>query len=64
MKCVGKGLKINAGKCKVMVLGREEGLECEDCINKICLEHVLELKYLDVFWMNHVQMRQSIVERW
>ena len=26
-------LKINAGKSKVMFLGREEGLECEVCVN-------------------------------
>ena len=26
--CRRRGLKVNAGKCKVMVLGRGEGLEC------------------------------------
>ena len=30
----------------VMVLGGEEGLECEVGINGICLEHVSEFKYL------------------
>ena len=28
-----RGLKVNAGKSKVMVLGGEEGLECEVCVN-------------------------------
>ena len=27
--CKRKGLKVNAGKSKVMVLNGEEGLECE-----------------------------------
>ena len=44
--CRRRGLKVNAGKNKVMVLGGEEGLECEVCIDGICLEHVLEFKYL------------------
>ena len=29
-----------------MVLGGEEGLDCEVCVNGICLEHVSEFKYL------------------
>ena len=33
--CVG--LKVNAGKSKVMVLGWEEGLECEVCVDGIRL---------------------------
>ena len=37
-----RGLKVNAGKTKVMVLGGEEGLECEVCVNGI--EHVSEFK--------------------
>ena len=41
-----RGLKINAGKSKVMVLGREEGLECEVYVDGTCLEHVSEFKYL------------------
>ena len=41
-----RGLKVNAGKSKVMMLGGEEGLECEVCIDKIHLEHVSEFKYL------------------
>ena len=34
-------LKVNTGKSKVMVLGGEEGLGCEVCIDGIRLEHVL-----------------------
>ena len=41
--CKRRGLKVKAGKSKVMVLGREEGMECEVHIDRICLEHVLEL---------------------
>ena len=40
------GLKFNAGKSKVMVLNREEGLECEVHEDGIRLEHVSEFKYL------------------
>ena len=52
------GLKLNADKRKVMVLGREEGLECE-----ICAELVSLFKYLWLFWVNQVQMEQSVVGR-
>ena len=38
--CWRRGLKVNAGKSKVMVLGVEEGLEYEVCIDGMCLEHV------------------------
>ena len=44
--CRRRGLKVNAGKGKVMVLGGEEGLECEVCVDGIRLEHVSEFKYL------------------
>ena len=44
--CRRRGLKVNAGKSKVMVLGWEEGLECEVCVGGIHLEHVSEFKYL------------------
>ena len=37
-----RGLNVNAGKSKVIVLGEENGLECEVCVNGISLEHVLE----------------------
>ena len=38
-----RGLKVNAGKSKVMVLGGEEGLECEVCVDGIRLEFASEL---------------------
>ena len=44
--CSRRGLKFNAGKSKVMVLGGEGGLECDVCVDGIRLEHVLEFKYL------------------
>ena len=47
--CRRRGLKVNAGKRKVMVLGGEGGLECEACLNGIRLEHILEFKYLGCF---------------
>ena len=31
--CGRKGLKVNADMRKVMVLGREEGLKCEICVD-------------------------------
>ena len=42
-----RGLKDNAGKSKVMVLNEEEGLECEVHVDRICLGHVSEFKYLE-----------------
>ena len=44
--CRRRGLKVNAGKSKVILLGGEEGLECEVCIDGIRLELVSEFKYL------------------
>ena len=44
--CRRRGLKVNAGKSKVIVLGGEEGLECEVCVYGTRLEHVSEFKYL------------------
>ena len=44
--CRRRGLKVYVGKSKVMVLGGEEGLECEVFIDRIRLEHFLEFKYL------------------
>ena len=41
-----RGLKVNAGKGKVMILNREEGLECEIYVDGIRLDHVSELKIL------------------
>ena len=45
--CRRRGLKINAGKSEVMLLGGEEGSECEVCVNGIRLEHVSEFKCLE-----------------
>ena len=41
-----RGLKVNTAKSKVMVLNREEGLECEVHVDELRLEHVSENKYL------------------
>ena len=38
--CRRRGLKVKAGKSKVMILSGEEGLECESHVDGICLEHV------------------------
>ena len=40
-----RGLKVNAGKSKVMVLNGEERLKCEVRVGGIHLEHVSEFKY-------------------
>ena len=40
-----RGLKDNADKSKVIVLGGEEVLECEVCVDGIVLEYVPEFKY-------------------
>ena len=47
--CRKRGLKVNTGKSKVVVLGGEKGLECEICVSSIHLEHVLEFKYFGCF---------------
>ena len=31
--CRRRGLKVNAGKSKIILLGGEDGLECEVCVN-------------------------------
>ena len=46
----------------MMVLGGEEGLEDEICVDGMQLEHMSEFKYWDAFWTNQVQMRQSTQE--
>ena len=61
--CKRKGVKGYAGKSKVMLLGGEEGLDYEVCVNRIRLEHVSEFKYMVLFWMNQVQMTRSVVGR-
>ena len=44
--CRRRGLKVNGGKSKVMILNGQEGLECEVHLDGICLKHVSEFKYL------------------
>ena len=44
--CKRRALKVNAGKCEVIVLNEEEGLECEVYVDRIHVEHVSEFKYL------------------
>ena len=44
--CRRRGVKVNAGKSKVIVLNGEESLECEVYIDGIRLQHVSEFKYL------------------
>ena len=41
--CRRKELKVNAGKNEVIVLGEEEGLDGEVCVDGV--EHVSEFKY-------------------
>ena len=36
--CRRRSLKVNAGKIKVILVGGEEELECEVCVNRIRLE--------------------------
>ena len=47
LRCLG--LKVNAGKSKVMVLNGEGGLECEVRVDGIRLEHVSYFKYFKCF---------------
>ena len=54
------GLKVSAGKSKVMVLGGEGELECEVYVDGKRLEHVSEFKYPGCFG----RMRQSAEGRW
>ena len=43
--CRRRGLKVNAGKSKMMAKNGEEGLECEVHVDGIHLKHVSEFKY-------------------
>ena len=43
--CRRRGLKVNAGKSKVMVLNEEEELECKGHVDGIRLDYVSEFKY-------------------
>ena len=44
--CRRRGMKVNAGKSKVIVLNGEEGLECEVHVDEVRLKHVSKFKYL------------------
>ena len=44
--CRRRGLKVSAGKSKVIVLNGEEGLECEVHVDGTRLEYVSEFKYM------------------
>ena len=44
--CKRRGLKVDAGKSKVVLLGGEEGLKCDVCVDGTRLEHVSQFKYL------------------
>ena len=44
--CRRRGLKVNAGKSKVMILNGEEGFECEVHVDGIQLDYGLEFQYL------------------
>ena len=52
--CRKRGLKVNAGKSKVMVPNGEEGLECEVRVDGVSLEHIW-----GVFWTNQAKMGQN-----
>ena len=56
-----RGLKVNGGKSKAMVLNGEEGLEHQVHVDWIHLELSQNLNIWGVFWMNQVQMEQSVV---
>ena len=45
--CRRKGLKVSAGKSKVMLLNGKEGLECEFHVDSIRLDPVSKFKYLE-----------------
>ena len=47
--CRRRGLNVSTSKSRVIVLNREEGLECKVYVDEIRLEHVSEFKYLGCF---------------
>ena len=44
--CKRAGMKSNASKSKVIVLGEEEWVECDVCVDGMRLQHMSEFKYL------------------
>ena len=59
-----RGLKVNVGKSKLMVLNGEEGLECEVHVDGFHSEHVSEFKYFGYVLMNQAQMGQNAIGSW
>ena len=56
--CRKRGVNVNAGKSKVMVLNGEEGLEREVCVDGMRLEHMSKFKYLGFYFGRiRLQMR-------
>ena len=51
-----RGVKVNAGKSKVMVMNGEQGLEREVHVDGIRLEYISEFKYLACVLDDQVQM--------
>ena len=62
--CKRRGLRVNAGKSKVMILNGEEGLECEVCRPDSFRACLRIYKNFDVFWTNQLQTRPSALGRW
>ena len=62
--CRRRGLKVNAGKSKMMMLGGEEGLECEVCVHGMQLERESESEYLgcvlDESGTNETECRRKV----
>ena len=44
--CRRRGLKVNTGKGRVMLMNGEEGLECWVHVDGVSLDHVSKFKYL------------------
>ena len=59
-----RGLKINAGKNKVMVMKGEEGLECEVDVDGVRLELVSKFKYLGCVLEEARKVGKNVVGRW
>ena len=63
--CERIGLKVHPSKSMVMVLGGEEGVECEVCEDGMRLEYVPEFKYLgcvlDDSCTDEIECRRKVV---
>ena len=66
--CRRRGLKVNAGKRKVMLINGEEGLECEVHVDGVRLEHVSEFRYLgcvlDEAGKNGAECSRKVASGW